>query len=82
MHLSILKTISVQTFTDSFASANTKEDMDLYLNNTFNTDVLEKELNDPETHYYLTLVDDKPAGYLKLNLGKNQKESLETAVEI
>ncbi|PBQ34403.1 GNAT family N-acetyltransferase [Sphingobacteriaceae bacterium] len=80
--LSLLKNISVQTFSESFANANTMEDMDLYLKDTFNDALLEKELKDHETLYYLIFFGSEAAGYLKLNLGENQKESLKEAVEI
>lgn len=81
--LSVLQDLSQTTFIESFGQANTKEDMDLYVAQTFNSEVLEKELQNMEIHYYLANLNNKAVAYFKLNFGSAQKERFgEKAVEI
>ena len=71
--LNALLKIGISTFTESFASQNTAEDMAMYISETFNEETLFTELSNREIEYYFVYAD-KLAGYLKLNFGQHQKE--------
>lgn len=72
--LRALHHISVQTFTETFASQNTPEDMEKYLAENLSLNRLTAELQNPRTQFYFALLGDGIAGYLKLNLGEAQTE--------
>jgi diamine N-acetyltransferase len=66
--------ISVKTFRDTFAEANTKEDMKLYIANAFSRDQLINEINDPASTFILALDGETVVGYAKLKAEKNRSE--------
>ena len=81
--LDLLLTISKQTFIETFAALNTKENMENYVRENFNFKQLTKELKDPECFFFLATLDDTVIGYLKINFGKAQTElNKEHALEI
>ena len=78
-----LQCIGKQTFYETFATGNTEEDMQMYLNESFNTDKLIIELQEQNSEFYFALLNNEPIGYLKLNFGEAQTELKdETAIEI
>lgn len=81
--LSLIKMISIQTFTETFAAVNTKANLATYITNNLNKKVLTKELENKQSTFYLALKNDIIAGYLKINWGTAQTESLQgDALEI
>lgn len=81
--LEAIQKIATQTFTETFADVNTPENIVNYLEKSFNTAQLSKELSNPESSFYLAFLDEKAIGYLKINFGKAQTEILdEQALEI
>ena len=72
--LKALQLISKQTFTETFASSNTKENMDKYLNESLSLEKLTEELNNPNSLFYFIEDNHNPIGYLKLNMGASQTE--------
>jgi ribosomal protein S18 acetylase RimI-like enzyme len=74
--LSLLKMISIQTFTETFAAVNTEANIETYITNTLNEKVLIKELANKQSAFYLALKNDTIVGYLKINWGAAQTESL------
>jgi ribosomal protein S18 acetylase RimI-like enzyme len=72
--LQIIQEISKQTFIETFAEVNTPENMQNYLLENFNTEKVASEINNPESEFYLALLDNETIGYLKLNSGKAQTE--------
>lgn len=80
--LEALRSISIQTFTDTFAEFNTPEDMEQYLAATFNTDQLTQELSDPDVAFYLAKAGTETIGYLKLGLSNERTEFSGKAIEI
>lgn len=58
--------ISRQTFYDSFAADNTKEDMDKFLREQFTRGKLMLEVGAPNNAFYLAYHNNEIAGYLKL----------------
>lgn len=69
-----LQDISKATFYETFASANTEENMNKYLNEGFSVNRLTNEINDKNTEFYFASIDGKVIGYLKLNFGQSQTE--------
>jgi diamine N-acetyltransferase len=69
-----LQKISRQTFYETFAHCNTKEDMSKYLNEDLSAAKLMAELNDQNTEFYFATNNNDIIGYLKINFGQSQKE--------
>jgi len=76
-----LQLISRQTFYETFADQNTKDDLIKYLEESFNSEKLKKEVTNPNSEFYFALLNDEPIGYLKLNFAEAQTE-LKTARSI
>ncbi|KAF1298150.1 acetyltransferase [Enterococcus sp. JM4C] len=75
--LSVLRSISIETFTDTFAEQNTKEALEDYLTQSYNEEQLAKELKNPESFFYFMQQGEEILGYLKLNVGKAQSEDIQ-----
>ena len=69
-----LQQIGRQTFYETFASGNTEENMQKYLDEGFSVDKLTTELSDKNAEFYFATYDKKVIGYLKLNFGQSQTE--------
>lgn len=81
--LEIVQNIGIQTFTETFAQDNTEEAMKQYLEDSFNTEKIKSELNNPDSLFYIAWEEDNPVGYLKVNSGKAQTELQDkTSLEI
>ena len=72
--IDILQKISRQTFSETFSSKNTEEDMNIYLDEGLSNDRLTMELNDNNAEFYFAKLDNNVIGYLKLNFGQSQTE--------
>lgn len=72
--LKMLERIGRETFYEAFASDNTEEDMQDYLNKNFSTAQLTTELNNPHSAFYFALHENAAIGYLKINTGNAQTE--------
>ena len=70
-----LQAIAKQTFTETFGSQNTAEDLAKFLSEEYDFDKLKAEVENPESFYYFYYFEDELAGYLKLNVGAAQTES-------
>jgi len=78
-----LQTIGKQTFFETFAADNAEEDMNEYLEKNFTVEKITKELNNPESTFFIAWQDTDAIGYLKLNTGAAQTELQDdTALEI
>lgn len=78
-----LRSISIGTFTETFAGSNDPEDMEQYLQDHFSATKLREELRTTGSSFYFALVHNEPAGYLKVNTGAAQTErELPDALEI
>lgn len=81
--LDVLQSLGIQTFSETFAEDNTEEAMKKYLEESFNTEKITSELNNPDSFFYIAWEEDNPVGYLKVNSGKAQTELQdETSLEI
>ncbi|HEX2969997.1 MAG TPA: GNAT family N-acetyltransferase, partial [Bacteroidales bacterium] len=69
-----LQEIGRQTFSETFASVNTAEDMIKYLDARFSSEKLYAELNNNDSEFYFALLQNRVIGYLKINSGKAQTE--------
>jgi diamine N-acetyltransferase len=69
-----LQQISAQTFSETFSAENSDEDMKKYLEDNFNDEQLSKELNNPDSEFYLAAIGLKVVAYLKLNYRHAQTE--------
>jgi ribosomal protein S18 acetylase RimI-like enzyme len=74
--LSTIQSISITSFTETFSEINTPENMEKYIKENFNTTQLTLEINNPDSPFYIAFCDSEPVGYLKLNLGNAQTETI------
>ena len=58
--------LSRRTFYDTFASGNTPEDMNKFMNEQFTFDALVKEVHSPENVFIIAETGDEVAGYARL----------------
>mgnify|MGYP001027928589 CR=1 FL=1 len=72
--LNQLQEISTETFVQTFAEVNTKEDMDQYLAERLSLTQLSAEMDHPGSSFYFALLNDQVIGYLKTNTGSAQTE--------
>lgn len=70
----VVRDLSVATFTETFAADNTEEDLAEFLAHDYAEDVLQREIDDPDSVFVLAEVDGVPAGYMKVNVGEAQTE--------
>jgi len=78
-----LQLIGRQTFSETFSEHNSVHDMQMYLEINLSIEKLTEELNDPNSEFYFALLNDKVIGYLKMNYGQSQTESIdESSLEI
>lgn len=66
--------ISRKTFVESYSKYNTKENMELYLEENITLQKLTHELNNPDSEFYLALKNSSVIGYLKVNFGPAQND--------
>lgn len=81
--LPVVKEICEKTFVETFGEENSEEDMEKYLQETFSEEVLKKELEEEDSLYFLAYMEERPAGYMKLNFREAQTEKgHEEAIEV
>ena len=79
----VLQIISLQTFSETFAAANTTENIKNYTQESFNLEQLTTELSNPNSQFFIAYADSEPIGYLKINFGNAQTEvQSDNALEI
>ncbi|KYG29983.1 GNAT family N-acetyltransferase [Priestia endophytica] len=71
-----LQEISYETFNETFKHQNSPENMKAYLEKAFNLEQVEKELSNTSSHFFFVYVDNKIAGYLKVNTDDAQSEEM------
>jgi len=69
-----LKGIGKRTFTETFSSDNSEENITEYLDNGFSTEKLKTELTDKNAEFYFAELKGRVIGYLKVNSGQSQTE--------
>ena len=78
----LIAQISRETFYDTYAADNTKEDMDLYLSTKFSDEQIVAELSDPLNHFLLAFAGDALAGYIKLKDNGHASLGEDAALEV
>lgn len=66
--------LSRQTFYDSFAAANSPEDMDKFMNEQFTREKLMAEVTAPDSLFLLALIEAEIVGYARLRESSNPSE--------
>jgi ribosomal protein S18 acetylase RimI-like enzyme len=66
--------MSRQTFYDTFATSNTKEDMDKFMSEQFGRETLIKEVGAPGNLFLLAYDGDEPLGYVRIREGEKRPE--------
>jgi len=72
--LATLRALGVKTFTETFLSDNTPDDIATYVNEHFSIRQLEQELDDPFSMFLLVGYLGIPVAYMKLNFEQAQTE--------
>jgi ribosomal protein S18 acetylase RimI-like enzyme len=73
--LETIQEISKHTFIETFTEVNTPENMDNYIQENFNAQQIASEIHNPESAFYLAILDHQAIAYLKINFGNAQTES-------
>jgi ribosomal protein S18 acetylase RimI-like enzyme len=69
-----LQKISRHTFFETFADANTEENMKNYLEESFALDRLSEEVANNHSQFFLAVINNQTIGYLKVNTSHAQTE--------
>lgn len=69
-----LQLIASSTFTETFATLNTEENMRKYLTDNLSIETLNKELNNKNSEFYFAVDNNNIIGYLKVNFDDAQTE--------
>jgi len=78
-----IQEIGKTTFAETFLEKNSEENMNSYLENSFNLEKLTTEITNPNSQFYLAISEDQTIGYLKVNFGLAQTEMKDSkALEI
>ncbi|MBK6826465.1 MAG: GNAT family N-acetyltransferase [Chitinophagaceae bacterium] len=67
---SLIADLSRQTFEETFAAQNSKENMEKFMKEQFSREKLMAEVTDISNHFYIAWEEEEPAGYLKLRQGE------------
>jgi diamine N-acetyltransferase len=66
----LIADMSRQTFYDSFAAANTKEDMDKFMSEQFSRELLMNEVVNKDGLFFIAYDMDEPIGYVRMRDGE------------
>jgi ribosomal protein S18 acetylase RimI-like enzyme len=72
--IGIIRTLSIQTFKETFELVNTAENMRAYIENNLSQTQLENEFNEHGSHFAIALSGKTPVGFLKLRTGFEPEE--------
>ena len=79
----LIAELSRQTFYETFASQNTKENMDKFMNEQFSKETLSREVGAPDNIFFLAYDGKEPIGYVKMRESINPRElGNSSAIEI
>ncbi|WP_181350198.1 GNAT family N-acetyltransferase [Thalassobacillus sp. CUG 92003] len=78
-----LQKVGYDTFKETFEEQNSPENLKAYLEESFNLKQVVKELSNHLSHFFIVSFNDEVAGYLKVNTGDAQSETMdEESLEI
>lgn len=69
-----LQKIGIESFSETYSSVNTKENMALYLENNFAAEKLKAQIANKDSVFYFAILEEEIIGYLKINLGTAQTD--------
>jgi ribosomal protein S18 acetylase RimI-like enzyme len=69
----LLAKLGARTFAETFGPQNTPEDMKVYLEQAFKSEVILAEINQPGNVFFIAFFENEPVGYIKLRLQKPPK---------
>jgi diamine N-acetyltransferase len=69
-----LQAICITTFTETFSSVNTPENIASYLNKAFSTQNLLTQIQNQNSNFYFAKINSEIVGYIKVNFGDTQTE--------
>lgn len=72
--LSAIQQLAITTFTATFAPWREAKDVQQYCEQAYDMDVLEREIQDPHSKWFIALTGNEAVGYLKLNWDGAQTE--------
>ena len=70
----LIADLSRQTFYENYASYNTKEDMDKFMNEQFTKEALMKEITAPGNIFLLAYIENEVKGYMRMRENKRPAE--------
>ncbi len=70
----LIAAISRQTFHETFAASNTKENMEKFMEGAFNSEALMKEVGEPGNIFLLAYIGNDAVGYARLRENNNPPE--------
>jgi ribosomal protein S18 acetylase RimI-like enzyme len=71
-----LQKISGETFADTFGPFNSPENVKKYIQKSYSEEQLTNELTDSQSQFFFIKVNNRSAGYLKINVGDAQTENM------
>lgn len=74
----LLRQMAASTFVTAFGAQNTPEDMAAYTAKAFSVSQVQREFDDPDSHFYFAKEEGQPIAYLKLNFNQAQTELQES----
>jgi ribosomal protein S18 acetylase RimI-like enzyme len=69
-----IRQLAIDTFTETFLSENTPEDIAAYIDEHFNLSTITQQLSSEHMQWYLALYHGRPVGYMKVNFDLAQTE--------
>lgn len=79
----LIADLSRQTFYDAFASQNTKDDLDKFMNEQFTREMLMKEVGEKGNIFLIAFIADEAVGYARMREGEIRPELMnKPAIEI
>ena len=75
--------MAIETQLDTFGKLNTPENMEAFIQKTFNMHQLKSELQEPGSIYYMAWDGEEPSGFLRLRVNPESEEHLgSNAIEL
>lgn len=71
----IICSLGRRTFYETFADQNRPEDLNKYLEDSFNTKKVKSELLNPDSFFFLAEISEEVTGYMKVNRGAAQTDN-------
>ena len=73
-HAALLAQLSSKTFYDTYAHANTKEDMEQYISENFTEEEIAQEINETHTFLFIAFSNGISIGYIKLGTATSPEQ--------